>query len=155
MGKERCQHINHIMVEEFWDYDWILYRRCNDCWLMINTHTWIEFDQILKKEEYGLAYQFQSGRLVWYSCYRAEWLNNTDNLKAIENQLWGEVRNLERVFIPLRNLSYPHILNIIKDYNEWRMNIKPSYMKYFNSIKVIEWKNYPVDIQNELQELAT
>jgi hypothetical protein len=157
MNKEnKCTHTNCTRVEVMWDYDGVLYTKCNDCWLMKNAHTGVEFDEILFKEPYWFTYQFKDGKLVWYSQYTAEWLYSLDDLTAIENQLWGSIRDWKRHFIALRNLEYPHILNILRDYNDWRMNVKPSYINYFNSIKVLEWKkeNYQNDIVNELKELV-
>ena len=129
--------------EVLWDYDWILYNEYTD-WTKKNVHTGTYFAHTKTKEEYWLVYQYnEEYQLVGYSIYRAKWLKLDDDLNAPENQLWGtrwKDWRWEMVFIPVKDMSYLHIKAILKDYEDWRLNIVPRYLAYFKSIIEIEWK---------------
>lgn len=129
-------------VEVLWDYDGILYRETLNG-RKINVHTWIEFETYKTKEEYWLTYQFNSDwDLVGYSIYPAEWLTIDDDLNAIENQLWWN-RWIDwrqpLTFKPLKNMSYPHIKAILKDYSAGRLSVEPRMLAYFKSLKEIDY----------------
>jgi hypothetical protein len=131
--EHKCE--NWIYVEELWDYDWILYKKCKECWKKINTHTWIEFDFSLTREEYWLLYQFYKKELVWYSIYKASWLLVYEDLNFIENRLWWTRWvdwEWKLIFKPLKDLTKNHIKNIIKDYNNWKLKLKDEYLDYLN-----------------------
>ncbi len=129
-------------VEMPWDYDWILYHEYRDG-SKKNAHTDVLFDTIKTKEEFWLTYQFYWDYLVWYSIYKAEWLNIDDNLNDVWNTLWWTrwpKGNQELIFRPIKDLSYLHIKNIIRDYDAWILKVQKRIIEYFRLIKVIEWQ---------------
>ena len=126
-----CDHKNIIWVEVAWDYDWVLYEGCKDCWYKKNRFTWIEFDEHKNKETYSPMFQFSKWKLVWYSRYKAEGLNIDDDIHKWENLLWGG-RGInwkeQPTFRPIKDLSIPHIRKIIE---EWHTRDK-NYLSAFN-----------------------
>jgi hypothetical protein len=130
----KCEHRDFIRVEELWDYDWVLYIRCEDCWLMINSFTKREFDEIQKRESYWLTYQYKNWKLNWYSIYKAEWLNSEDDIHSIENRLWWTRWinwDLPLHFKPVKTLELEHIKNILETQNI-RDELKEYFLKRLN-----------------------
>lgn len=129
-------------VEVLWDYDWILYHQYED-WRCVNIHNGNTFYTYKTKEQYWLTYQFNKDwELNWYSTFKASGLNLEDDLNAIENQLWGQrwLRwDKELEFRPIKEMSYLHIKNILRDYETGYLKIEPRMLAYFKSIIEIDY----------------
>lgn len=110
----KCKNI--IRVEVLWDYDWILYHKCKDCWLMKNVHTWVVFDSTKSRWGFTPIYQYRNGELVGYSTGKAEWLSFDDDINEWGNLLWGwrwiDWKE-EILFKPIKSLSNEHIKSIL------------------------------------------
>ncbi len=124
MSKCECNNTRGVIVRG--DYDWVLYKECNNCWKKENIHTWVIFDTWRQLFDYSPMYQFYKWELVWYSRYKAWWLNVNDDLSIWENLLWGnrgENWKKKVFFMPIKDLEIPHIRNILRDVK----TIKPEY----------------------------
>ena len=137
-------------IECLWDYDGVLFEYDDEKDEYTNCFTRNKFKTYKQYPECWLAYQFNSDwELNWLSQFNAKWLNKDDDLSLIENRMWWsiELENNIRIFNSLKNLSIPHIKNIL----ESQRNLNPEYRDYFN--KRIEWViDYQSDTQNELLE---
>lgn len=144
-----CEHKELIHVEVLWDYDWILYRKCKDCDYKVNDKTWVEFDTIKQIDEYSPCYQFKDWELVWFSIYKAKWLNIKDDLTITENKLWWTYWinwDEELSFITVKDITIPHIKNILN----WQHNLNRELLLYF--LNKLEWIiDYQSATKNELQ----
>ena len=133
----KCNHKNFKHIEYFWDYDGALVEECDDCGRKINRFTRVEFETAIQYPEYWMTYQFNKDwDLVGYSQWKASWLKVTDDLWLIENNLrgnrwidWAK----ELTFIPLKDLTIPHIKNILMNVP----TIKKEYKAYF--LNRLEW----------------
>lgn len=118
-------------IEVLWDYDGVLFEYDDEKDEYTNRFTKNIFKTYKQYPEYSLTYQFdKDGLLNGYSRYNAEWLTIKDDLSQTKNNLWGnrwEDWKQELYFKPLKELSIPHIKNILMNIT----NIKPEYKAYF------------------------
>jgi len=118
-------------IEIMGDYDGVLFEYDDEIDKYTNRFTWNEFKTYKQYPDYSLTYQFDNEwKLNGYSKYNAEWLTMADDLSKTENNLWGtrwENGKWEMVFVPLKDLSVPHIKNILMNVS----SIKTEYKSYF------------------------
>ena len=153
-----CEHKNLISTEVLWDYDWILYKECQDCDYKINVHTGVEFVWIKSRREYSPIYQYNSiWELVWYSRYKAKGLWLKDDINEPNNLLWGDRGGdwkSELFFKPIKDLEISHIRAIIIEWHTRNKEYLTAFINRLSSILTIapQWINFLNDIKNESQE---